>query len=206
MSTDVRIAAQARTDFGKGAARRYRRAGHVPAVMYGSGSDVRHVLLPDHELNLALRISRVVLNVELDGESLLVAPRDIQRNPVRQDLKHVDLIILSAADVADRHAYAQALAKARAAAEEAGFDQIAVAAIIEEASAKGEDLDEVASRIVETLEERAKAREEATAAAEAREEAIAAAEALEEGETAGEPSEEAGADASSGGTPAAEGQ
>ena len=79
MSQDVRIDAEFRSDFGKGASRRYRRDGLVPAVMYGSGSQLRHVTLPAHELDLALRIPRVVLQVHLDGSQFVVAPADVQR-------------------------------------------------------------------------------------------------------------------------------
>lgn len=195
MSQDVRIDATTRDRFGKGASRQYRRDGRVPAVMYGSGSEVRHVVLPAHELALALRIPRVVLQVQLDGDQLLVAPRDVQKNPVRDNLYHVDLIMLSDADVAARHAYADALAKAERLAEEAGQDPLQVAAIIEEASANDENLDEVADRIVEILEEQARARAEAAAAAAAAEEAAesAAAEAAEgegDGEAAAEESSE----------------
>lgn len=182
MSSDIRITATARDDFGKGAARRYRREGSVPAVMYGSGSELRHVLLPEHDLSLALRIPRVVLDVDLEGDRLLVAPRDVQKDPVRQDLHHVDLILLSDADVRARHAYADALAKAEAAAEEAGLDPLLAGAIIEEAAANEEDLDDVATRIVEILEEQAAARREAAEAAAAKEDAAAAEEAAAEGE------------------------
>lgn len=191
MSQDVRIAARTRDQFGKGASRQYRRGGEVPAVVYGGGAEVRHVLLPEHELGLALRIPRVVLQVGLDGETLAAAPRDVQRDPVRQSLHHVDLLLLSRADVAERHAYADALARAEAAAEEAGQDPMQVAAIIEEAAANDEDLSTIADRIVEILEEQARLRAEASAAAEAREEEAAAAEGAEVGEAADEAAAEA---------------
>ena len=181
-SQDVRIDAAARDKFGKGASRQFRREGKVPAVVYGSGSEVRHLVLPAHELALALRIPRVVLQVEVEGEDLLVAPRDVQKDPVRDDLLHLDLILLSKEDVAARHAYADALAKAEQIAEEAGLDPIQAAALIEEAADNGEDLQKVADNIVELLEEQAKARAEAAAAAAAAEDAKeAAAEAAGEG-------------------------
>ena len=196
MSQDVRIDATARDRFGKGASRQYRRDGRVPAVMYGSGSEVRHVVLPAHELALALRIPRVVLEVQLDGEQLLVAPRDVQKDPVRDNLHHVDLIMLSDADVAARHAYADALSKAERLAEEAGQDPLQVAAIIEEASANDENLDEVADRIVEILEEQARARAEAAAAAAAAEEAAESAAAEAEADGDGESGEAAAEESS----------
>lgn len=194
MTQDVRISATNRDRFGKGASRQYRREGRVPAVVYGSGAEVRHVLLPDHELELALRIPRVVLDVDLAGDRLLVAPRDVQKHAVKDNLYHVDLILLSRADVAERHAYTEALARAEALAEEAGHDPNQAAAIIEEAAANEENLEEVAGRIVEILEEQARARAEAAAAAEAREEAEAGAEGVEgaEGEGAAEGAEAAG--------------
>ncbi|MCH9720071.1 MAG: hypothetical protein K0U60_09410 [Actinomycetia bacterium] len=185
MSQDVRIDAEIRSDFGKGASRRYRREGLVPAVMYGSGSELRHVTLPGHELDLALRIPRVVLQVQLAGSEFVVAPADVQRDIVRTDLLHVDLLMLSDEEVAERHAYADALARAEAIAEEAGLDPRQAAAVIQEAAAAGEDVVDVADRIVEILEERARAMAEAAAAAAAAEDAAAeaaAAQAAEEGE------------------------
>ena len=195
MSTDVRIAATTRTKFGKGASRQFRREGTVPAVMYGAGSEIRHCLLPGHELNLALRIPRVVLDVDLDGESKLVAPRDVQRDPVRTDLLHIDLILLTDAEVNQRHAYADALAKAEAAAEEAGLDPYAAAALIEEAAANEEDLQHVVDNVVEILEEQEKVRRAEAAAAAAREEEKEAAEAAEASVEGAEEAGEAAADA-----------
>jgi len=189
--TDVRITATEREEFGKGASRRYRRDGLVPAVMYGSGSDVRHIVLPAHELNLALRIPQVVLNVELGGTTLIVAPRDLQRDPVRRDTLHVDLILLSDAEVASRHAYSDALARAEANAEEAGLDPLLAGAVISEAAENDEDLADVADRIVEILEEQAKAMREAAAAEAAKEDEAAAAAESAEGEEAAEGEESA---------------
>ena len=185
MSTDVTLKAEQRTDFGKGAARTLRRKGLVPAVVYGSGMDVQHVVLPAHETNLALRIPQVVLQVQIGAETLAAAPRDVQRDPVRTDLLHLDLVLLSRADIAERYAYSEAMAQAQANAEEAGLDPLQAAHIIDEAAAAGEDLSEAAANVVERLQEQAKAFSEASAAAEAAEEAAAAeAELREEGEAA----------------------
>jgi large subunit ribosomal protein L25 len=98
----VAIKAESRSDFGKGAARRTRRAGLVPAVIYGKGEEPRHVALPDHDLTLALRHPGLVLEVELDGSKVLVAPRDVQRDPVKRVIEHVDLVLLSKSEAADR--------------------------------------------------------------------------------------------------------
>ena len=108
----VSITAEPRSDFGKGAARRIRRAGKVPAVIYGHGQELRHVALPDHDLVLALRHAGVVLEVEVDGKKQLVAPRDVQRDPVKRTLEHVDLVIVTRKE-------AEALAEAAAEAEAA---------------------------------------------------------------------------------------
>ncbi|MBU6279006.1 MAG: 50S ribosomal protein L25 [Actinomycetales bacterium] len=91
---EVAIAAEARSDFGKGAARRLRRAGRIPAVVYGKGKDLKHISLPGHELELALRDPRVVLVVSIDGASLLTRAQEIQRDPVRRNLEHVDLVVI----------------------------------------------------------------------------------------------------------------
>lgn len=92
--SEVRIAAEPRTEFGKGAARRTRRAGKVPAVLYGHGEAPRHISLPGHELMRALRASNVLFNLELNGKSQLALPKDVQRHPVRGHLEHVDLILV----------------------------------------------------------------------------------------------------------------
>jgi large subunit ribosomal protein L25 len=92
--SEVRIAAEQRTEFGKGAARRTRRANKVPAVLYGHGADVRHISLPGHELMLALKTPNVLLTVELDGTDELALPKAVQRDPVRGFLEHVDLVVV----------------------------------------------------------------------------------------------------------------
>ena len=92
---EVRIVAEPRTEFGKGAARRVRRAGRVPAVLYGHGTDTRHVTLPGHELLLALKTPNVLIQVEgLSGRPQLTLPKAVQRDPIRGDIEHVDLILV----------------------------------------------------------------------------------------------------------------
>ncbi|HKA68176.1 MAG TPA: 50S ribosomal protein L25/general stress protein Ctc [Actinomycetes bacterium] len=92
--SEVRIKAELRTEFGKGAARRTRRAGKVPAVLYGHGAAPRHIALPGHELMLALKTPNVLLDLAIDGKSQLALPKDVQRHPVRRHLEHVDLIVV----------------------------------------------------------------------------------------------------------------
>ena len=92
---EVKIAAEARTEFGKGAARRSRREGKVPAVLYGHGTDTRHLSLPGHALMLALKTPNVLLRLEgLTNGSEIALPKAVQRDPVRGFLEHVDLILV----------------------------------------------------------------------------------------------------------------
>jgi large subunit ribosomal protein L25 len=91
--SEVRIAAEPRTEFGKGASRRVRRAHKVPAVLYGHGDDPRHFSLPGHELMLALKSDpNVLLTLETDGGDQLALPKVVVKDPIRGSLEHVDLI------------------------------------------------------------------------------------------------------------------
>jgi ribosomal protein bL25 (Ctc-form) len=137
--SEIAIKAVPRSDFGKGAARRLRRSGFIPGVIYGSGATLKHIGLPEHELNLALRKPRVVLIVDLEGTSVLTKPRDVQRDPVRRSLEHIDLVIISQGEADDRSTMAAAIQAAEDAATLAGIDPAAAAAAVEDAVAAGED-------------------------------------------------------------------
>ncbi|QYA94715.1 50S ribosomal protein L25/general stress protein Ctc [Streptomyces anulatus] len=89
---EIKLATEVRTEFGKGAARRVRRANRVPAVVYGHGAEPVHVTLPGHELQLALRTANVLIGLEIDGKDALVIPKAVQRNPLRSTIEHVDLL------------------------------------------------------------------------------------------------------------------
>jgi len=92
---EVHIAATPRTEFGKGAARRERRAGRVPAVLYGHGTVTRHVSLPGHDVLLALRTANVLIRLDgLSGGSELALPKAVQRDPIKGSIDHVDLILV----------------------------------------------------------------------------------------------------------------
>jgi len=92
---EVRIVAEPRTEFGKGAARRVRRAGRVPAVLYGHGTDTRHITLPGHQLLMALKTPNVLISVDgLKGAAQLALPKAVQRDPIRGLIEHVDLIMV----------------------------------------------------------------------------------------------------------------
>jgi large subunit ribosomal protein L25 len=92
---EVHIAAEPRTEFGKGPARRERRAGKVPAVLYGHGGETRHISLPGHEVLLALRTANVLIRLEgLPGGSELALPKAVQRDPIQGHVEHVDLLLV----------------------------------------------------------------------------------------------------------------
>jgi large subunit ribosomal protein L25 len=91
---EIKIAAETRTEFGKGAARRIRRADNVPAVLYGHGSDPVHVTLPGHQLMLALKNSNALLTIDLGTETHLAIPKQVQRDPLKGFIEHADLLIV----------------------------------------------------------------------------------------------------------------
>jgi large subunit ribosomal protein L25 len=91
---EVKIAAEAREEFGKGAARRSRREGRVPAVLYGHGTETRHLSLPGHDLMRALRTPNVLLRLELKNGSEIALPKAVQRDPIKDIIEHVDLILV----------------------------------------------------------------------------------------------------------------
>jgi large subunit ribosomal protein L25 len=95
--SEVKISAEPRTEFGKGGARRTRRAGKVPAVLYGHGEPPRHIALPAREFAAAIRHGGVnqVFNISLaDGTETLALPKAIQRDPLKDTFEHVDLVIV----------------------------------------------------------------------------------------------------------------
>ncbi|MEU2559308.1 50S ribosomal protein L25/general stress protein Ctc [Streptomyces longispororuber] len=94
--SEVKLSAETRSEFGKGAARRIRRENKVPGVLYGHGTDPVHITLPGHELLMALRTSNVLISLDIDGqETQLAIPKAVQRDVLRQGiLTHVDLLLV----------------------------------------------------------------------------------------------------------------
>jgi large subunit ribosomal protein L25 len=92
--SEVRLSAEPRTEFGKGGARRTRRAGKIPAVIYGHGADPRHVSLPAREFGHAIKHggANVLLTLDLEGNDQLAIPKAIQRHPIKGGYEHVDLL------------------------------------------------------------------------------------------------------------------
>jgi len=92
---DTVLAASRRTEFGKGAARRTRRDGKIPAVLYGHGNEPVHLSLPGHETFLALKDNpNALLTIALEGENELTLAKDVQRDPVRRTIDHIDFILV----------------------------------------------------------------------------------------------------------------
>ena len=97
---DVNISATKRDEFGKGAARRLRRAGQTPAVIYGHGTDPMHLALPAQETFLALRQPNVLLHLNIEGESkpVLALPKQVTRDAILPIIQHVDLLLVKAGE------------------------------------------------------------------------------------------------------------
>ncbi|MCU1416311.1 MAG: ribosomal protein L25/ral stress protein Ctc [Schumannella sp.] len=94
MADDNKLVAEVREQFGKGFARRIRAAGRIPAVIYGHGTDPQHVSLPGHEVGLILRKANQVLELDIAGKTQLALVKDVQKDPVRQIIEHLDLVIV----------------------------------------------------------------------------------------------------------------
>jgi large subunit ribosomal protein L25 len=105
--SEVKLAAETRNEFGKGAARRIRRDSKVPAVVYGHGADPVHVTLPGHELQLALRTPNVLLTLDIEGKTQLAIPKAVQRDALKGFLKHVDLLLVRSGEKVNVEVYVQ---------------------------------------------------------------------------------------------------
>ncbi|MGI8717650.1 MAG: 50S ribosomal protein L25/general stress protein Ctc [Lapillicoccus sp.] len=92
--SEIKLVATARTEFGKGAARKIRRDHNIPAVIYGHGADPVHITLPGHDTMMALKSANALLSIELDGRSQLALAKDVQRDPIRPVIEHVDLVVV----------------------------------------------------------------------------------------------------------------
>lgn len=88
------LVTEVRESFGKGAARKIRAVGKIPAVIYGHGTEPQHVTLPGHEVSLILRKSNQVLELDIQGKTQLALVKDVQKDPVRQIIEHIDLVVV----------------------------------------------------------------------------------------------------------------
>lgn len=93
-SERIKLQVETRTEFGKGASRRARSAGKIPAVIYGHGADPQHVLMPGRETMLAVRNPNALLTLVNGGEETLALPKDVQREPLKDYIEHIDLLIV----------------------------------------------------------------------------------------------------------------
>jgi large subunit ribosomal protein L25 len=89
-----KLVAEKRTDFGKGAARKIRRAGNIPAVMYGHGTAPVHISLPGHDTFQALKHTNALLTIVVEGDEQLALAKDIQRDPIKPVIEHIDLVVV----------------------------------------------------------------------------------------------------------------
>ncbi|WP_400999679.1 50S ribosomal protein L25/general stress protein Ctc [Agromyces sp. GXQ0307] len=94
MDEDNKVVAELRESFGKGAARKIRAAHKIPAVLYGHGSEPKHVTLPGHQTALLIRKANAVLDLQIEGKSQLALVKDVQKDPVHQIIEHIDLIVV----------------------------------------------------------------------------------------------------------------
>ncbi|MCT2086309.1 50S ribosomal protein L25/general stress protein Ctc [Microbacterium enclense] len=94
MSEDNKVVAELRENFGKGFARRLRAAGKIPAVIYGHGTEPQHVALPGHQVSLLIRRANALLDLDINGTSQLALVKDVQKDPVRQIIEHIDLLVV----------------------------------------------------------------------------------------------------------------
>ena len=88
------IAAEVRESFGKGAARKLRAVGKIPAVLYGHGTEPQHLTLPGHEVALLLRKANAMIDLDIAGKAQLALVKDVQKDPVRQIIEHIDLVVI----------------------------------------------------------------------------------------------------------------
>ncbi len=101
MTDSNKLVAAARESFGKGVARKLRAVGQTPAVIYGHGTEPVHISVETHPLSLILRQANALIELDLAGKSQLVLVKDVQRDPVRQIIEHVDLLVVKKGDKAE---------------------------------------------------------------------------------------------------------
>ncbi len=94
MADYTKLAAEIRTKFGKGAARKIRANNQIPAVIYGHGTEPQHITLPGHETMLLVRTANAVVDLDIEGAAQLALVKDVQRDPVRQIIEHIDLVVV----------------------------------------------------------------------------------------------------------------
>lgn len=96
MATAPQLATTIRTEKGKGASRRARAAGQVPAVLYGHGTEAKSLLLPNRELSAILRNNGInaIVELNIDGETEFALTKQVDVHPISNYIEHVDLLIV----------------------------------------------------------------------------------------------------------------
>ena len=92
--SETKLVAETRTQFGKGAARKIRRDNKIPAVLYGHGTQPVHITLPGHDTMMALKTANALVDIVIEGTSQLALAKDVQRDPIRPVIEHVDLVVV----------------------------------------------------------------------------------------------------------------
>ena len=95
MADTHKLTVEVRESFGKGAARKLRAAGKIPAVLYGHGTEPQHLSLPGHETMLLVRRSNALIELNIAGTIQLALVKDVQKDPVRQIIEHIDLAVIN---------------------------------------------------------------------------------------------------------------
>lgn len=101
MSNAIALDATPRNTFGKGVARKLRAAGHTPVVAYGHGTEPMHLSVETHPLSLIVRHANALIELNIEGKKQIVLVKDVQRDPVRQIIEHVDLVIINKGEVVE---------------------------------------------------------------------------------------------------------
>lgn len=89
-----KLTAEVRHSFGKGAARKLRALNKIPVVLYGHGTEPQHLALPGHETALLLRKANAVIDLDIEGTSQVALVKDVQKDPVKQIIEHIDLVVI----------------------------------------------------------------------------------------------------------------
>lgn len=101
MSNISQLVGNARESFGKGVARKLRAAGQTPVVVYGHGTDPIHLSVETHPLSLIIRHANALIELDINGAKQLVLVKDVQKDPVRQIIEHVDLVVVNQGEKVD---------------------------------------------------------------------------------------------------------
>ena len=101
MANTISLNGEARNEFGKGVARRLRVAGKIPATIYAGGTEPAYLALPMRETTLALRHTNALFNISFDGQNKMAVVKDVQKNPVKRIIEHIDFLEVKAGEKID---------------------------------------------------------------------------------------------------------